>query len=139
MRRLRSQGQGLAADEPTRLVRRAKLLAWGGNAWHFGEFAIAVGACIAAESITLIGFGFDSLIETLAGFIIIWRFAARRAQLETTERRAQRSSLSVTSCSLPTSPSRRRVRSPSQTSRRPVGSGSTSPPSRHDAWFVADD
>lgn len=80
---------GLPPDERARLVRRAKLLAWGGNAWHVVEFAIAVGAGIAAGSIALIGFGFDSLIESLAGFIIIWRFAARRAHLETSERRAQ--------------------------------------------------
>jgi divalent metal cation (Fe/Co/Zn/Cd) transporter len=80
---------GLRLDDRARLVRRAKLLAWGGNAWHFIEFAIAVGAGIAAGSIALIGFGFDSLIESLAGFIIIWRFAARRAHLETSERRAQ--------------------------------------------------
>jgi divalent metal cation (Fe/Co/Zn/Cd) transporter len=80
---------GLSPEERARLVRRARLLAWGGNAWHFVEFGIAVGAGIAAGSIALIGFGFDSLIESLAGFIIIWRFAARRAHLETTERRAQ--------------------------------------------------
>jgi hypothetical protein len=52
-------------------VRRARVLAWGGNAWHFVEFAIAVGAGVAAGSIALIGFGLDSLIESLAGFIIL--------------------------------------------------------------------
>jgi divalent metal cation (Fe/Co/Zn/Cd) transporter len=77
------------SNERARLVRRARLLAWGGNAWHFVEFAIALGAGIAAGSIALVGFGFDSLIEALAGFVIIWRFAARRAHVETTERRAQ--------------------------------------------------
>jgi divalent metal cation (Fe/Co/Zn/Cd) transporter len=75
--------------ERERLVRRARQLAWGGNAWHFIEFAIAVSAGIAAGSIALVGFGVDSLIESLAGFIIVWRFAARRAHSETAERRAQ--------------------------------------------------
>jgi divalent metal cation (Fe/Co/Zn/Cd) transporter len=79
----------LRTDERARLVRRAKLLAWGGNAWHFVEFLIAVGAGIAAGSIALVGFGFDSLIEATAGFVIIWRFAAGRAQSEHAERRAQ--------------------------------------------------
>jgi divalent metal cation (Fe/Co/Zn/Cd) transporter len=79
----------LAATERAELVRRARLLAWGGNAWHFVEFAIALGAGIAAGSIALVGFGFDSLIESLAGFIILWRFGARRAHLESAERRAQ--------------------------------------------------
>ena len=50
------------------------LLAWGGIAWHFIEFGIALGAGIAASSIALIGFGADSLIEALAGFVVIWLF-----------------------------------------------------------------
>ena len=79
----------LSPDQRAQLVRRARQLAWGGNAWHFVEFAIAVGAGIAAGSIALVGFGFDSLIESLAGFIIIWRFGTRRAHLEASERRAQ--------------------------------------------------
>ena len=79
----------LGRDERERLERRAKLLAWGGNAWHFIEFAIAVGAGIAAGSVALVAFGADSLVEALAGFIIIWRFTGNRLQSETAERRAQ--------------------------------------------------
>jgi len=75
--------------ERERLVRRAKLLAWGGNAWHVIEFAIAFGAGIAAGSVALVGFGADSLVEALAGFIIVWRFAGRRSHSERAERRAQ--------------------------------------------------
>lgn len=73
----------------SRLVQRAKLLAWGGVGWHFIEFAIAIAAGIAAGSIALIGFGVDSLIESIAGFILIWRFADRRSQSASAERRAQ--------------------------------------------------
>jgi len=65
------------------------LLAWGGNAWHLIEFGIAIGAGIAAGSIALIGFGADSLIEGLAGFVIIWLFTGTRLHSETAERRAQ--------------------------------------------------
>src|SRR6266550_1764425 len=79
----------LEAGERAGLVRRARLLAWGGNAWHLVEFAIALAAGIAASSIALIGFGFDSLIESIAGFIIVWRFAVRRRDSEAAERRAQ--------------------------------------------------
>lgn len=79
----------LAPTEHERLVRRARLLAWAGNAWHLIEFAIAVVAGIAASSIALIGFGFDSLIESLAAFTIIWRFGGARAHLASSERRAQ--------------------------------------------------
>jgi divalent metal cation (Fe/Co/Zn/Cd) transporter len=77
------------SDERDRLVRRARLLAWGGIGWHFIEFAIALAAGIAASSIALIGFGVDSLIESVAGFILLWRFAGRRLSSERAERRAQ--------------------------------------------------
>ena len=50
----------LADDERRRLERQARLLAWGGIAWHFVEFAIAIAAGLAASSIALIGFGADS-------------------------------------------------------------------------------
>jgi divalent metal cation (Fe/Co/Zn/Cd) transporter len=81
--------QPASAEERERLVRRARLLAWGGNSWHFAEFGIAVAAGIAASSIALIGFGIDSLIESLAGFIIVWRFGISRRDSESAERRAQ--------------------------------------------------
>ena len=61
--------------EHAALVRRAKLLAWGGLAWHGIEAAIAIGAGIVAGSIALVGFGADSLIEMMAGVILLWRFA----------------------------------------------------------------
>jgi divalent metal cation (Fe/Co/Zn/Cd) transporter len=76
-------------EERARLQRRARLLAWGGIAWHFAEFGIALGAGLAASSIALIGFGADSLIEALAGFVVIWLFTGARLHSETAERRAQ--------------------------------------------------
>jgi divalent metal cation (Fe/Co/Zn/Cd) transporter len=76
-------------SERARLQRRARLLAWGGIAWHFIEFAIAIGAGIAAGSIALIGFGADSLIESAAGFVVVWLFTGARLQSPTAERRAQ--------------------------------------------------
>ena len=77
------------APDRHRLERRALVLVWGGNAWHVVEFGIAVAAGIAASSIALVGFGIDSLIESLAGFVIVWRFTAGRSHSETAERRAQ--------------------------------------------------
>lgn len=71
------------------LERRARLLAWGGIGWHFIEFGIAVSAGIAASSIALIGFGADSLIESVAGFVVIWRFTGSRLVTPGAERRAQ--------------------------------------------------
>ena len=81
---------GPSPAERSRLERRARLLAWGGIAWHAVEFAIAVAAGIAAGSIALIGFGADSLIEALAGLVVLWLFTGGRLDSGTAERRAQR-------------------------------------------------
>jgi divalent metal cation (Fe/Co/Zn/Cd) transporter len=75
--------------ERAALERRAKMLAWGGNAWHVVEFAIAVGAGIAAGSVALVGFGIDSVIEALAGGVIVWLFSGGRGSSHVAERRAQ--------------------------------------------------
>jgi divalent metal cation (Fe/Co/Zn/Cd) transporter len=87
--RVQSLSTPLSLHERERLVRRARFLAWGGIGWHFVEFAIALGAGIAASSIALLGFGFDSLIESIAGFVVLWRFSARRSHSDVAERRAQ--------------------------------------------------
>jgi divalent metal cation (Fe/Co/Zn/Cd) transporter len=79
----------LGPNERAALERRAKLLAWTGNAWHVVEFAIAVGAGIAAGSVALVGFGIDSVIEVLAGGVIVWLFSGGRGSSHVAERRAQ--------------------------------------------------
>jgi divalent metal cation (Fe/Co/Zn/Cd) transporter len=79
----------LPAEERTRLERQARLLAWGGNAWHLVEFAIAIAAGLAAGSVALIGFGADSLIEGLSGRVIVWLFTGGRGSSQRAERRAQ--------------------------------------------------
>ena len=72
------------------LVARARLLAGLGIGWHAIEAAIAIGAGIAASSIALVGFGADSVIESVAGFVLIWRFGGNRSASESAERRAYR-------------------------------------------------
>jgi divalent metal cation (Fe/Co/Zn/Cd) transporter len=66
------------------LVRRARLLAWVSLGWHLAEAAVAAAAGLAAGSIALVGFGGDSLIESGAAGVVIWRFSSGR------ERRAQK-------------------------------------------------
>lgn len=79
-----------SASDRARLERRARHLAWGGIAWHFAEFAIAVGAGVAANSIALIAFGADSLIEAMAGFVVVWLFTGSRVGSQAAELTAQR-------------------------------------------------
>ncbi|HEY6055158.1 MAG TPA: hypothetical protein VIU86_14585, partial [Gaiellaceae bacterium] len=87
--RVHDERPRIAGVERARLERRARRLAWGGNAWHVIEFAIAVGAGIAAGSVALVGFGIDSVIEALAGGVIVWLFSGSRGASHTAERRAQ--------------------------------------------------
>jgi len=77
------------APERAWLVHRAKVLAWGGIGWHAIEFGIALAAGLATASIALVGFGIDSLVEGVAGLVVVWRFTGRRVQLTSAERRAQ--------------------------------------------------
>jgi divalent metal cation (Fe/Co/Zn/Cd) transporter len=72
------------------LIRRARFLARLGLAWHAVEATVAIAAGVAASSIALIGFGADSLVESIAGVVLLWRLVERRAHSEDAERRAQR-------------------------------------------------
>jgi divalent metal cation (Fe/Co/Zn/Cd) transporter len=84
------RGPTVDAREREQLERRVRLLAWIGNGWHLAEFAVAVGAGIAAGSIALIGFGADSLIEGGSGLVIVWLFTGSRFGSAAAELRAQR-------------------------------------------------
>jgi divalent metal cation (Fe/Co/Zn/Cd) transporter len=53
------------------LEKRAKLLAWVGVGWHGIEAAVSIGAGLIAGSVALIGFGADSPIESVAGFVLL--------------------------------------------------------------------
>jgi divalent metal cation (Fe/Co/Zn/Cd) transporter len=78
-----------AAGPHAGLVRRASALARLGIAWHVVEAGVALVAGVTAGSIALVGFGADSLIESLAGFVLLWRFSGARVDDGRSERRAQ--------------------------------------------------
>ena len=74
---LQQQLPSLPPQERLALQRRARLLAWGGNAWHLIEFGVAILAGVIAASPALIGFSLHSLIELAVGFVIVWLFWLR--------------------------------------------------------------
>jgi divalent metal cation (Fe/Co/Zn/Cd) transporter len=78
------------AEARGHLVARARKLVWLGLAWHCAEAAVALAAGVVASSIALVGFGADSLIELLAGGIMLWRFAAIRAGSDSAEHSGHR-------------------------------------------------
>jgi divalent metal cation (Fe/Co/Zn/Cd) transporter len=61
-------------------------------AWNVVEATVAITAGVAAGSIALVGFGFDSTIEVLSAWVVVWQFRAelRGGYDETRERLALR-------------------------------------------------
>jgi divalent metal cation (Fe/Co/Zn/Cd) transporter len=78
-----------AEEQRQPLVQRARALAWLGLGWHVVEAAVAIMAGVVARSVALVGFGADSLIEALAGIVVIWLMADSRSSSAVAERRAQ--------------------------------------------------
>jgi divalent metal cation (Fe/Co/Zn/Cd) transporter len=60
--------------EPSALQRRGLQLAALTIGWNLVEAAVAVSAGIAAGSVALVGFGFDSMIEVGSAFVVAWQF-----------------------------------------------------------------
>ncbi len=76
------------AEAATPLVRRAVRLEYFTITWNVIEAVVAIGAGIAAGSIALVGFGFDSSIEGFAAAVVIWQL--RGTHDEEREQRALR-------------------------------------------------
>ena len=76
----------------THLRRRGLALAALTIAWNTIEAVVAVTAGVAAGSIALVGFGFDSMIEVVSAWVVVWQFRGelRGGYDEDRERRALR-------------------------------------------------
>ena len=72
----------VVVDRRAALVREAFRLEYLTIAWMVIEAAVAIGAAVAAGSITLLAFGIDSLIELASAVVLIWRLTVelRRGQ-----------------------------------------------------------
>lgn len=54
-------------------IQRGRRLEYFGLGWNLAEAAVAIGAGVFAGSTALLGFGIDSLIESLSGSVLLWR------------------------------------------------------------------
>jgi divalent metal cation (Fe/Co/Zn/Cd) transporter len=79
---------GPAAFGPEAFRQRAIRLEYFTVGWNIVEAAVALAAGGFASSIALIGFGLDSIIETLSGLTLLWRFQQRRLEEPHAESRA---------------------------------------------------
>jgi divalent metal cation (Fe/Co/Zn/Cd) transporter len=74
--------QPVATSHPeasrAQLVRRGLRLEYLTLGWNSLEAVIAIACGLVAGSIALVGFGFDSVIETMSGGVLLWRLRADR-------------------------------------------------------------
>jgi cation diffusion facilitator family transporter len=72
------------------LHRRALLLSYFTIAYNVVEFVLSLAAGIMANSIALVGFGLDSLVESFSAGIMVWRFRRGGTMSEEEEERIER-------------------------------------------------
>ena len=81
-------------EDTRRLWQTALLLEYFTVAYNIGEAAASILFGTLAGSIALVGFGLDSIVESLSGCILIWRLrrhdTCSREEEERIERAAQR-------------------------------------------------
>ncbi|MCO5319117.1 MAG: cation transporter [Microthrixaceae bacterium] len=82
-------GQALRLDAPTprqpasRGQRRGALaLAWTTIAWNSIEAVVAIASGRAADSIALIGFGLNSIVEVGSAVVVVWQFSGADQERE---------------------------------------------------------
>lgn len=78
----------ISTADRARLGRRAQWLAAASVTYNAIEAIVALSAGVAASSISLVGFGLDSVVEMSSGLVILWQF--RHLRPETRERQALR-------------------------------------------------
>jgi divalent metal cation (Fe/Co/Zn/Cd) transporter len=69
------------------LLRRGLCLEYATLLWNVVGSVVVLAAAVGARSVALAGFGFDSLIETLASTVVIWQL---RGASQEREQRAMR-------------------------------------------------
>lgn len=84
----------LSDSDRLNLIRQALRLEWFTAGWMLIEATVAIGAGVAAHSLSLIAFGADSLIELASAGVLLWRLNVElrhRAEFpESVEHRASR-------------------------------------------------
>lgn len=75
------------------LQRKALLLSYFTVGYNLLEGLVSVLAGVLAKSTALLGFGFDSFVESLSGGIMVWRFRKREWSSETEEMKVEKKAI----------------------------------------------
>lgn len=76
-------------------IRRALLLAWFTIAWNLVEATASIAFGVGDRSISLFGFGVDSLIEVGSGALVIWRFYGESSGTDFSVARERKATLGI--------------------------------------------
>ena len=68
--------------ESDTLRRTALILVFAGLLWNLVEAGVSLWAGVQAGSVALLAFGIDSIVELLAGGVLVWRLRAERDEIE---------------------------------------------------------
>ena len=79
------------------LQKKALLLSYFTVGYNVLECLLALLAGFLAGSIALVGFGLDSLVESLSGGVMIWRFARHKTMSPAEEERLERRAVRISS------------------------------------------
>jgi cation diffusion facilitator family transporter len=80
----------IETDAPDEPYKRALRLEYFTLAYNVAEAAVSIVFGSMAGSIALIGFGLDSIVESLSGLILIWRLKKHRESSEEDEEKIER-------------------------------------------------
>ena len=87
------KGEAVPSDRST-LIREAFRIEYLTIGWMLIEAVVAIGSALAANSLTLLAFGIDSIIELVSACVLVWRLGIelRHGEVfaEDAERRAAR-------------------------------------------------
>ncbi len=78
------------SNQESKLYKRALLLSYLSIGYNIIEFIASIIAGVLSNSIALIGFGLDSLVESLSAGIMIWRFKKHGTISEQEEERIEK-------------------------------------------------
>jgi divalent metal cation (Fe/Co/Zn/Cd) transporter len=82
-------------QERAALTRQAFHLEWLTVAWMIIEGAVAIGAGVAAGSLTFTAFGLDSVIELASACVLIWRLNVELHSGQVFSERAERTASKI--------------------------------------------
>ncbi len=83
---------------PDNLHKKALYLSYFTVGYNILEGAVSIFAGILAGSIALLGFGLDSIVESLSGGVMIWRFRHQKELTEEEEEKREKRAAKLVAC-----------------------------------------